>query len=538
MAPQTRKRRISATESNDPKDTPPKKTTRAPRKTAPKAAAQRKGKTAAKKQGDFATNGQIVQQGSEAKKQIQNQGSDLVKEIDSELKTRIPQVDRDTLTKEFSPDLVTVLPWMHSSAEKTQAYPQLMLKALDDLQSHVSVYEKTVKQDTGIRAPNQMRWLQDAKDLEDMSQHGLQMATKIINHIVMPDLCGLPTKPAETDSGVEEVAWELIEEALPGESKDIWGKIAQGHVKALAEVLKVLPIEENNVILIIDLQWKEYQEVQIDIQPHEFQPITACMTVKIFDVVLKKGHVTFETSTKPVCEPFIPVEILLLASLVVLILQFLSLTFYRSTTTAKMGALKYVEELQKKKQSDVVAFLLRVRCWELRQLNVIHRASRPSRLDKARRLGYKAKQGYVIYRVRVRRGGRKRPAPKGATYGKPTNQGINQLKYQRSLKATAEERVGRRCANLRVLNSYWINQDSTYKYYEVILVDPQHKAIRIDPRINWIVNPVHKHREARGLTATGKKSRGLNKGHRYNKTKAGRRKTWKRHNTLSLWRYR
>lgn len=122
--------------------------------------------------------------------------------------------------------------------------------------------------------------------------------------------------------------------------------------------------------------------------------------------------------------------------------------------------------------------------------------------------------------------------------GKPTNQGVNQLKYQRSLKSTAEERVGRRCANLRVLNSYWINQDSTYKYFEVILVDPQHKAIRRDPRINWIVAPVHKHRESRGLTATGKKSRGLGKGHGYNKTTAGRRKTWKRHNTLSLFRYR
>ena len=55
---------------------------------------------------------------------------------------------------------------------------------------------------------------------------------------------------------------------------------------------------------------------------------------------------------------------------------------------------------------------------QYRQLNVIHRASRPSRPDKARRLGYKAKQGFVIYRIRVRRGGRKRPAPKGATYGK------------------------------------------------------------------------------------------------------------------------
>ncbi|KAL8796746.1 MAG: hypothetical protein Q9182_007311 [Xanthomendoza sp. 2 TL-2023] len=215
-------------------------------------------------------------------------------------------------------------------------------------------------------------------------------------------------------------------------------------------------------------------------------------------------------------------------------------TWYSVTKSAVkgMGALKYVEELQKKKQSDVLRFLLRVRCWELRQLNVIHRASRPSRPDKARRLGYKAKQGYVVYRVRVRRGGRKRPVPKGATYGKPTNQGVNQLKYQRSLKSTAEERVGRRCANLRVLNSYWINQDSTYKYFEVILIDPQHKAIRRDSRINWIVKPVHKHRESRGLTATGKKSRGLGKGHRFNKTTAGRRKTWKRHNTESYWRYR
>ncbi len=72
------------------------------------------------------------------------------------------------------------------------------------------------------------------------------------------------------------------------------------------------------------------------------------------------------------------------------------------------------------------------------------------------------------------------------------------MKYQRSLRSTAEERVGRRCANLRVLNSYWINQDSTYKYFEVILVDPSHKAIRRDPRINWIVNPVHKVRSTIG----------------------------------------
>ncbi|POY69917.1 hypothetical protein BMF94_7084, partial [Rhodotorula taiwanensis] len=195
-----------------------------------------------------------------------------------------------------------------------------------------------------------------------------------------------------------------------------------------------------------------------------------------------------------------------------------------------MGAYKYLSELHKRKQSDVLRFLLRVRCWEYRQLNVIHRASRPSRPDKARRLGYKAsrgflsgrwrlggfgsmlahdlqaKQGFVVYRVRVRRGNRKRPVPKGATYGKPTNQGVNQLKFQRSLRSTAEERVARRCGNLRVLNSYWINQDGVYKYFEVILVDPSHKAIRRDARINWICGVNHKRRESRGLTSAGKQN--------------------------------
>jgi large subunit ribosomal protein L15e len=178
----------------------------------------------------------------------------------------------------------------------------------------------------------------------------------------------------------------------------------------------------------------------------------------------------------------------------------------------------------------------------------------------------------VVYRVRVRRGGRKRPVPKGIVYGKPTNQGVTQLKFQRSKRSVAEERAGRKLGGLRVLNSYWLNevccysfiyhsadlylcawvdvsfflvccnfliQDSTYKYYEVILVDVAHNAIRNDPRINWIANPVHKHRELRGLTSAGKKYRGLRgKGHNHHKARPSRRATWKRNNTLSLRRYR
>lgn len=103
-----------------------------------------------------------------------------------------------------------------------------------------------------------------------------------------------------------------------------------------------------------------------------------------------------------------------------------------------MGAYKYIQEMWRKKQSDTMRFLLRVRTWQYRQMAAVVRAPRPTRPEKARRMGYKAKQGYVIYRVRVRRGGRKRPVCKGQTYGKPKTHGVNELKWERNHRSMAE----------------------------------------------------------------------------------------------------
>eukprot|EP01066_Platyproteum_vivax_P009342 Platyproteum_vivax@DN4102_c0_g1_i1.p1 len=205
-----------------------------------------------------------------------------------------------------------------------------------------------------------------------------------------------------------------------------------------------------------------------------------------------------------------------------------------------MSAYKYMEALWRKKQSDVMRFLLRVRTWEYRHQPAVKRCTGPTRPEKARRLGYKAKQGYVVYRSRVRRGDRKRKAAKGIVYGKPVNHGIHKKKMGINLRALAERRVGRKiCANLRVLNSYWVGQDSTYKYFEVILVDPFLPTIRNDPKINWICKPNKKHRECRGLTSAGRKHRGLrHKGHRASKLRPSITANWKRRQMLSLKRFR
>jgi large subunit ribosomal protein L15e len=75
----------------------------------------------------------------------------------------------------------------------------------------------------------------------------------------------------------------------------------------------------------------------------------------------------------------------------------------------------------------------------------------------------------------------------------------------------AEERAAKKCPNLEVLNSYWVWEDGRQKWFEVIMVDPHHPAIRSDPNIKWIIDSVHKGRVHRGLTSAGKKLRGFRK---------------------------
>src|SRR2546428_11796914 len=91
----------------------------------------------------------------------------------------------------------------------------------------------------------------------------------------------------------------------------------------------------------------------------------------------------------------------------------------------------------------------------------------------------------------------------------PKRRGLVKITMAKSIQRIAEERTARHYPNLEVLNSYWVGEDGTHKYYEVILVDPQHPVIRNDPKINWICEPANRGRVFRGLTSAGKKGRGL-----------------------------
>ncbi|MCL9815608.1 50S ribosomal protein L15e [Natronocalculus amylovorans] len=169
----------------------------------------------------------------------------------------------------------------------------------------------------------------------------------------------------------------------------------------------------------------------------------------------------------------------------------------------------HIKEAWKNPKDGKLAELQWQRKQDWRKQGAIERIDRPTRLDKARELGYKAKQGVVVVRVAVRKGGARKQRHKAGRRSK--RQGVNRIGRRKSIPRIAEERAARKYPNLRVLNSYWVGEDGSQKWHEIILVDPNHPAIQNDDDLSWICENQHNRRAFRGLTNKGKKGRGLTK---------------------------
>lgn len=143
---------------------------------------------------------------------------------------------------------------------------------------------------------------------------------------------------------------------------------------------------------------------------------------------------------------------------------------------------------------------------DFRKTQTVVKLEYPSRLDKARALGYKAKQGIIVVRVRLKRSKRQRPLiKKGRRSKHRRRKKIVELNYQ----AIAQQRAQRKYTNLEVLNSYYLAEDAKNKWFEVILVDPSHPQILADKNLRWIATSPHTKRALRGLTSASRRSRGL-----------------------------
>lgn len=159
---------------------------------------------------------------------------------------------------------------------------------------------------------------------------------------------------------------------------------------------------------------------------------------------------------------------------------------------------KEIENLKREERQKI----LQKRRKEWKKDPVIKRIENPSKPDRASELGYKAKQGVVMARARVRRGGRRKKRPSKGR--RPKRMGVSKITPTKSIQNIAEERVARKFPNLEVLNSYKIGEDGEHHYYEIILVDPNHPSVKKDPDLNWVTNSAQRGRAYRGLTSAGK----------------------------------
>ena len=167
------------------------------------------------------------------------------------------------------------------------------------------------------------------------------------------------------------------------------------------------------------------------------------------------------------------------------------------------GMYHHIGELWKKPSRE----FMQEKLIEWRKGNGVVKVEKPLRLDRARALGYKAKKGIVMVRVRLKRGGRRRRryGVKGRKSRKQTIRKMLKMNY----RWVAEIRAARKYKNLEVLNSYWIGKDGKYYFFEIIMVDPSKPEIVNDRTLRWIANSANSKRAERGLTSAAKKSRGL-----------------------------
>ncbi len=185
-----------------------------------------------------------------------------------------------------------------------------------------------------------------------------------------------------------------------------------------------------------------------------------------------------------------------------------------------MGMYQAIRELWTQPK-EKLGELYKQRLIQWRKENVITSIERPTRIDRARALGYKAKKGITVVRVRVARGGRKREARK---HGRRSRTMRRKKIVGMSYQWIAEQKVQRSYKNLEVLNSYWVGKDGLHYWFEVIMVDPFMPEIKSDKQLNWICYRKHTNRVLRGRTSAGQRSRGLlNKGKGAEKIRPGRR---------------
>ncbi|MFH1106834.1 MAG: 50S ribosomal protein L15e [Candidatus Micrarchaeota archaeon] len=132
-----------------------------------------------------------------------------------------------------------------------------------------------------------------------------------------------------------------------------------------------------------------------------------------------------------------------------------------------MGAYSYMRKsFQETFKTRAQHLRRRMSLW--RKQRTVERIEHSSDLPRARALGYKAKRGIYLARVRIRRGKRVRDKP---DQGRKPGRSVKRINPGRSLSYYAMNKTRTKFPNLVPKAAYWVGEDGMFKYFEVIMRD-------------------------------------------------------------------
>jgi len=173
-----------------------------------------------------------------------------------------------------------------------------------------------------------------------------------------------------------------------------------------------------------------------------------------------------------------------------------------------VGAYKYIRQAFQnewkgtKDENYDYSLIMRQRGIEYRNSGeAVIKLERPTNIVSAKGVGYRAKQGIFVVRVRVRKGTGTHHRPKNKR--RPKRQGQAKLSRRISTQGMAEQKASKKFENAEVLGSYKIAEDGKWHYFEVVLADRTAATVVSDKSLSFLAHG-QKGRAERGKTFSGR----------------------------------
>ncbi|KAG5989023.1 hypothetical protein E4U54_004473 [Claviceps lovelessii] len=186
----------------------------------------------------------------EAKRSIERTADELKTYIQTEMCSR-PQTEESPLLElvarvdmsghEFNPFLYLsgACPDDKTSVRRpnNETYKSAML-LLAEYRAATREYDQLSEGSGTAKMPSWVRWEKDSAELHELNQRMLAIATTCVEQQVVPRSTQVEPGPGQDD--VEQIAWELLEDAHAQQGAKTWGNVAEAMMQNVCGIMVLL----------------------------------------------------------------------------------------------------------------------------------------------------------------------------------------------------------------------------------------------------------------------------------------------------------